>query len=399
MFNLINWKYEEIFADGHWDDSIPWCCRLYSKFPEVKSVCRSIYEKKSAWCKKDYLLCLENLLCNFFVGFRSRKCIAIPRRRTYYSPKNLGRYKPNFRILLEIVDYLADNGFIGEKRGFLNRPTNDKRSSRYWALPKLYCSFSDWGDDHMQYKMSNSVIYMKDCTNHVESPSKKPAEILERAKKIRFINKLFNESVFDVRISSGSDGKIQASRLHPRIVSCFCRGDFSSGGRLYAKCRKGQSWQNIPRGDRKSILINDRCTCELDFSGLHINMLYALEGLPPIEDPYDFMGLEYRKLIKLLILILLNAKSSYAAKFGLEKKMDELYGDGDISEHDLQLVELHAEIDFWDIMNKVKEHFEPINKYIAKDYGVKLQRLDSDMALDIVYHFALMGIPVLVSAQ
>ena len=46
---------------------------------------------------------------------------------------------------------------------------------------------------------------------------------------------------------------------------------------------------------RKNILINDHRSVELDFSGLHINLAYGLEGFKPLQEE---VGDEIRKKIK-----------------------------------------------------------------------------------------------------
>jgi len=71
---------------------------------------------------------------------------------------------------------------------------------------------------------------------------------------------------------------------------------------------------------RKKILINDFRTVELDFSGLHINIAYALEGHSlEFQDPYELPLLlsndkqEQRKWVKSLVLMAFNAASERKA--------------------------------------------------------------------------------------
>src|SRR5690606_27759980 len=96
----------------------------------------------------------------------------------------------------------------------------------------------------------------------------------------------------------------------------FSNGTWDSGGRFY-----GGWWQQIPNSKaggawRRKIYINGNPTVEVDYSGLHIVLLYALKridywkedgkdpySLPDYEDSADF-----RQLLKLLLLIAVNAK-------------------------------------------------------------------------------------------
>ena len=66
----------------------------------------------------------------------------------------------------------------------------------------------------------------------------------------------------------------------------FNRGSFDCGGRFW-----GGWWQRCPKEYRPKIFLNDQPTNEIDFSGLHIVMLYADEGVDYWEvigsDPYE----------------------------------------------------------------------------------------------------------------
>jgi hypothetical protein len=67
----------------------------------------------------------------------------------------------------------------------------------------------------------------------------------------------------------------------------FSGGSWKSGGRFY-----GGWWQRLPGKWRQRIrIIDDEPIVELDYSGLHIIMLYAIEGIDYWkefgEDPYQ----------------------------------------------------------------------------------------------------------------
>ena len=65
-------------------------------------------------------------------------------------------------------------------------------------------------------------------------------------------------------------GTVDFSKKYVRRI--FNQGSFKKGGRFY-----GGFWQKIPREYRKFIRINYKEVVELDYSGLHINMLYAMK--------------------------------------------------------------------------------------------------------------------------
>lgn len=81
----------------------------------------------------------------------------------------------------------------------------------------------------------------------------------------------------------------------------FNNASFEQGGRFY-----GVWWQSIPREYRKYIDINHKQTVELDYSGHHFRILYAMEGLTPPDDPYDLPDFA-REDQKIAALIMINA--------------------------------------------------------------------------------------------
>ncbi|MHC2278005.1 hypothetical protein ACVME8_004616 [Bradyrhizobium diazoefficiens] len=84
----------------------------------------------------------------------------------------------------------------------------------------------------------------------------------------------------------------------------FNNGSFQQRGRFY-----GGWWQQVPSRLRRYITINGWPTREIDYSNLHLAMIYAKEGLPLDGDAYAIDGLDarYRKLVKVTLLKLINA--------------------------------------------------------------------------------------------
>ena len=167
-------------------------------------------------------------------------------------------------------------------------------------------------------------------------------------------------------------------RIHLRRV--FCRGSFDCGGRLYGP------WQNIPSDYRKRLTINGEPVTEPDFKCLHAQMLYAMVGRTIDEnfDPYQADGDFHRLAGKLALLIGVNARTNKAATYALagaiqkERKEDFL----DIS---------YAAA----ILRRIRGINEPITQFIGSDQGVKLQRIDGDLAIRVIQACMRDGIPVL----
>ncbi|MBK6741721.1 MAG: hypothetical protein IPG66_01615 [Hydrogenophilales bacterium] len=88
------------------------------------------------------------------------------------------------------------------------------------------------------------------------------------------------------------------------LVRVF-NGDFEHGGRFY-----GGWWIGLPKEYRKYIEINHKNTVEVDYSAHHLRILYALDGLIPPDDAYNWDGCPYeRDILKQVFLIMINAKN------------------------------------------------------------------------------------------
>ena len=85
------------------------------------------------------------------------------------------------------------------------------------------------------------------------------------------------------------------------------------GGRFYAM---GNSWQNIKSQARRSLTIDGEAVVELDFKNLHPAILYAEAGAEMHGDCYAIDGWP-RKLVKVAMLTLINAKTKAAARLSI----------------------------------------------------------------------------------
>ena len=109
---------------------------------------------------RDYI---KTLMCNFFIAFRTNKCISIPRTKSYYSDKNNFAFSfISYEIFIFCVDFLKRNNYICEKKGYKAFGDNRKgKTSKYWAMPALYSHFTniDFADI---YTVREREIIMKD---------------------------------------------------------------------------------------------------------------------------------------------------------------------------------------------------------------------------------------------
>lgn len=132
------------------------------------------------------------------------------------------------------------------------------------------------------------------------------------------------------------------------------------------------------------ITINSLPTVEMDYSGLHLIMLYHLEGLePPTEDPYD-LGLwktqaerEVRRpLIKQVVNSMIN---------------DE-YGVYILTKEEKTLLSIKSTKR---LKEKILKQHAPIAHRFNSGYGLRLQHLDSVIANEVMQRLLAKNIAVL----
>ena len=208
------------------------------------------------------------------------------------------------------------------------------------------------------------------------------------------INKVLAKNWFDLDVTPSELEAVEAEirekaknndyHLHINLANrslhrTFNNIEFTHGGRFY-----GGWWELVPSKLRSRIVINGKRTEEHDYSGLHPNMLYAMEGQTLPSDPYDGLikdvleddAEEARKVCKRAINSMLNASREMKAQpTGIK-----------LSDYNTNWATFSAAI---------MERHKPIAHHFYTGIGKKLQRIDSDMAEEVMLHFAKIGAPVL----
>ncbi len=142
----------------------------------------------------------------------------------------------------------------------------------------------------------------------------------------------------------------------------FNNGSFQEGGRFY-----GGWWQQVPSRLRRYITINNHPTREIDYSNLHLAMIYAQEGLPLAGDAYIIDGLDarYRKLVKVTLLKLINAPPGTP----ISPPRGSALPDG---------------LRWDDLQERIIAKHSAIANYFRSGIGIKLQKIDSNVAEDVM---------------
>lgn len=170
------------------------------------------------------------------------------------------------------------------------------------------------------------------------------------------------------------------------LTNIYCRifnADFNHGGRYYKADILQMSNSETPRIDIK---IDGESVVEVDFNNLHIRLAAAehglLDKLP--DDPYAIDGgREFdRKIVKMAVNIMLNAKKRKSAILALAGSVDF---DGSMFENAADVVAfVEKRLSF------MKEVF-----FQPDSYGLYLQSLDSRIASLVIKSFVDIGEAIL----
>lgn len=297
---------------------------------------------------------------------------------------------------IDVVDRLEAAGLVETKGGFLDRRSGVGREARMWPTDKLIRKFKEakFSPYDVSYLAGRRTVILRSGNDEDHPGSNIEYEDTSETLDMEGFNSAYNEvlrSVF-IDIPDLGDGPEDyvVSQREKFTYRVFNRRSFEHGGRFV-----GGWWVSCPRELRKRIFINDWPTTEIDFSGLHIVLLYALEGIEywrQIDrDPYLIEKPKFiqndrdcRDAVKRLMLVTLNAADQESAFRAFRSEADT--GHYFKRFKDAQLAEILAQIS--------KVH-EPIQSYFNSDWGTRLMRYDSTIAWETMREFVDEEIPIL----
>ena len=198
---------------------------------------------------------------------------------------------------------------------------------------------------------------------------------------------VIEQPYWDKKAGETKTRRVKLTQDNKFVRRVFYRGDWNLGGRFH-----GGWWQSIKEDWRKQIYINDETTIEVDYSGLHVNLLYGLQRIqPPLEDHYalehlllDFTAGEQRKVVKGIVLNAINAAT--VKKAFQAYQADQPSGS---RERKLKHKQLHLLLDAF-----IEKH-PTLGDALGTDKGVELMNVDGRITARIINHFTKKNIPVL----
>lgn len=395
------------------DYSRPLDVHKWSDYPEVNSFVDQIWEsylatefpeqtgrgKRPKGPKKQQF---KVLLLDLYVAWREDPDLLIGvslRKGSYKAGSRYNRLHIS-EAIVDVIFHLEETGLIGIHKG----TESAKRSTRIWPTQELVRLFKGARINLLTINphKDKEVIVLNDSdSNALEYSDEDYAEIPRMRAEMQKYNELLRKSFIDKgdleepffttmywdrHKQCHEERIVRVNRFNKFVRRIFYRGNWQNGGRLH-----GGFWQQIGEEARKLILINDFKTVELDFSGLHVNIAYALEGLAPFSgDPYTVVPIlnvpapEQRSLMKALILMCFNATSLTGAFQAFRNEQPT----GSLGKR-LTNLELAG------LLEAFKRKHPLIQNYLCSDQGVHLMNIDGAIAAKVVNHFTNKNEPIL----
>lgn len=289
----------------------------------------------------------------------------------------------------QAVEALLSGGYIKQTgEYFHDRSGKKSRTRRYSACPLLLHGLRNSGAtsvDLVRHR-GRDGIRLKDedkvLVEYGDVPFAKQA-----GDKLRVINEMLQSHWADLALTeeqlaaeldqiaeTRADEAAQTFDFSARTVyRVFNNSDWEQGGRFY-----GAWWASCPSRLRRYVLIGGKRTVEVDYSGLHAAMLYAMGGQVIPDDPYERClakadNKAERKLVKRTFNALLNADGVDRIK-EIDDYSSEITGR---SWHDFK--------------RYIVSQYPEFSQHFGSGIGLRLQRKDSDLAETVMLRFAAMG--------
>lgn len=309
--------------------------------------------------------------------------------KSRYSELHIGKK------IIEVVDALVACGLVNEKRGFNDRSTGSAFLTRLWPTARLIAHFkkAKFHQFHVHNDEDREVIILRneDKENVEYVDDDQGLDLAAMRTLLRDYNKLLDSTHIDIETLEEPViqlGKGKAKRPLPInqrtkfVHRIFNNSRWDHGGRFY-----GGWWQRCPKAWRTQIVFDGVRAMELDYSGLHIVILYAQEGINYWkdigEDPYQVNQVEafdpeidIRSAAKLLLLTAVNAGSEEKA-FGAFRYQSET-GSAEKRMKDKELGNL---------LDQLKEKHPAISHKIASGAGIGLMYIESQITERIIQRF------------
>lgn len=407
--NIDNAMQKENGLDGLIKAAGMFDVHKWSEYPEVKAIVDGLFNEVIQHRKnKDPKSRIRDgekikkhlrvLLLDLYVSSQSlNPWRSISKRKGAYK-NEVSRYRKlhlKYYFLIPLVNNLVELDYVEEKKGYFDRMKHAGKQTRIKATEKLINKV-----ESAKFGLKEAIKAKGLLSLVVDNPEVERETIILRDKNKKNVDyedteetnrmrdnlRLINQKLTQNRITLKINDE-QFAELGRRLVAkdndkgrlpdfshkTLCRifnEDFQHGGRFF-----GGWWEIIPKDYRKYIEINHKHVEEVDFSGHHIRILYALEKQEPPDDPYDLDAEGFsREDIKQAFLDLINAPDRTATKKALASDGIK-----------------NAEA----LLNAIEERHKPISHHFYSGVGLSLQYEDSVLAESVMLRMLDRGVVVL----
>ena len=354
----------------------------------VNEIC-SLIKRNSKLTIRRLDVYIKNILANLIhAHYLNRHFVYYSARyNEYIVPKKYDPLSIGYRPFIKIIDELSKLGLIKTKRGYNLKPA---RRSRMIATSKLNKIINKYNVDNSNVlELPIDEIQLKDKNKKFIDFSDTPS-ITKSRKILKKYNALLNKTTISLEQSKQvkdyiKENEYKIDTLKQSYHRIFSNSSWKQGGRFY-----GPWWQYITNDKekielRKYLLINKKTTIELDYSSVHLHLLYNKEKkiYDDKNDAYTLKGLEHKRaFVKKAILIAINCES------------DRYY-----SQTVANALKDHPQFDkgfnYKNMLTLFKEHHPDIAHYLFTGIGIKLQNTDSKISEYIIKRMTNKSIPVL----
>lgn len=332
-----------------------------------------------------------------------------PFAKTYYNILNNVQHRKddnciNYDHTMTFINRLVENGYCTKIKGGAYESDNRRNHSSVLVFTEKFLKLFDG-------------VYLKDVKPQIHwfelrerKDKKDDKKVVARNDEVSFSNsKIYKRAIGNLNklcreqkiTMNGYQWKPQYQALG--LIDSNTKledWDRNAGMRIY-----GGSFQCEPSGKlvvhknkgigRQTLRINNLDTVEADFSGMHIATCYIKSGEyhDPDLDMYalqftDFINPDHnpdelRQITKMAVNMMFNAKTDKGAKGAIQGEYNRKKSSEYASIKSLNIQGL---------MDEIKRIHEAIAHYFCSDAGVKLQVIDSEIAIRVVDHFTKKGI-------
>lgn len=376
--------------------SRPLDVHVWSEYPEVNEFVNDIYSDLGSIAGKEWVnkKLLKVILLDLYIAWCTDPTLKIMFSRDNSSYKAGSRYNKISigKKIIAVVDSLAEQEIIHEKRGFHDRVSGTSFQTRLWA--------SDWlKEKFKEARFSQFCLHSHEDRESLVLRNNEGEDVeydeTEETQRMRSLLSDYNDllsnthiDIYDleVPIIVSGDGRkksvVQVNQTSKFVRRIFNHERWDKGGRLY-----GGWWQRCPSEFRKKIVMDGIMTAEIDYSGLHTTILYAQEGInywrDTNEDPYAISGvnsldpdIDLRAAAKLLFLTALNAENETKTFQAFRSQAETGSPEKRLTNEQLS-----------SILSALKVKHEPIAHKLASGAGIDLMFVDSQITAKLIERF------------